>query len=154
MRRRGVHKNRPVLAAVLAVASVATFVPRSAEAAGADAAPAGSQFQSATADPRLGGHLYSAASPFNQLIPANPQLDPRSAAAVQLLVSSQKAKGFNLALSEWTVPAYFAQQSTTRQDVQIKGFEYVRRVMLGVPIPDNAKPVPEVEVHWAVIDPA
>uniref|UniRef100_UPI001C8520E8 hypothetical protein n=1 Tax=Paractinoplanes polyasparticus TaxID=2856853 RepID=UPI001C8520E8 len=74
LRRQRLHKIRPVLATMLAVASAATFVPRSAEAAGAGTAAAGSQFQSAAADPRIGGRLYSSTSPFNQLIPANPQL--------------------------------------------------------------------------------
>ncbi len=142
-----------MLVGLLAVASAATIVPRSAEAAGAAEAPAGSQFQAAAADPRIGGRLYSSTSPFNQLIPVNPQLDPRSAASVQLLVRSQKEKGFSMALSEWTVPAYFAQQDTTRHDIQIEGFDEVRRVMRGVPIPDNAKPDPEEDAHLTVIDP-
>ncbi|MGW4948422.1 hypothetical protein ACWEOZ_43310, partial [Actinoplanes sp. NPDC004185] len=30
-------------------------------------------------DPRVGGRLFAATSPFNQVIPVNPQLDPKSA---------------------------------------------------------------------------
>ncbi|WP_433793560.1 hypothetical protein [Actinoplanes sp. CA-252034] len=105
-------------------------------------------------DPRFGGRLYSATSPFNQAIPANPQLDPRSADYVRLLNRSKKEKGFVLALSEWTVPAYFAKQTTARHDVQIEGFDEVRRTMRGVPIPDNARPDPAEDAHLTVIDPA
>ncbi len=105
------------------------------------------------ADPRVGGRLYSSASPFNQAIPANPQLDPRSADYVRLLERSKNEKGFNMALSEWTVPAYFAQQNTTRHDVRIAGFDEVRRVMRGVPIPGNARPDPAEDGHLTVIDP-
>jgi hypothetical protein len=116
-------------------------------------------------DPRTGGRLFAATSPFNQVIPANPTLDPRSAAYVQLLNRSKKEKGFALSLKEWTVPVYFAQPNTTRQDVQIAGqppgahydrsfVHDVRRVMRGVPIPDNASPDPEEDAHLSVIDPA
>jgi hypothetical protein len=105
-------------------------------------------------DPRIGGRLYSAASPFNQAIPANPVLDARSAAYVQLLTRSKNEKGFSLAVREWSVPAYFAQADTTRHDVAIEGFDEVRRIMRGVPIPDNARPDPAEDAHLTVIDPA
>jgi hypothetical protein len=116
-------------------------------------------------DPRVGGRLYSATSPFNQAIPANPQLDPRSAAYVQLLNRSRNEKGFSLALGEWTVTAYFAEQDTPRHDVRISNgisgtaharnsVHDVRWIMRGVPIPDNARPDPEEDAHLSVIDPA
>ncbi|BEL09724.1 hypothetical protein Q0Z83_079150 [Actinoplanes sichuanensis] len=105
-------------------------------------------------DPRIGGRLYSADSPFNQAIPADPQLDPKSAEYVKLLGRSKKEKGFVLALKEWTVPAYFAKPATKRSDVRITGFDEVRRIMRGVPIPDNARPDPAEDAHLSVIDPA
>jgi hypothetical protein len=116
-------------------------------------------------DPRVGGRLYAASSPFNQAIPANPQLDPRSADYVRLLNRSKNEKGFVLSLKEWTVPAYFTRPDTTRQDIQIAGqppgahydrryIPDVRRVMHDVPIPDNARPDPMEDAHLSVIDPA
>ncbi|WP_177319912.1 hypothetical protein [Actinoplanes philippinensis] len=107
----------------------------------------------ARSDPRLGGRLYSATSPFNQAIPTNAQVDPRSADYVKLLNRSRQEKGFVVALREWSVPAYFARQGTPRHDVRITGFDEVRRIMRGVPIPDNARPDPAEDAHLSVIDP-
>ncbi|MGW4946777.1 hypothetical protein ACWEOZ_34915, partial [Actinoplanes sp. NPDC004185] len=67
------HKHRPVLAALLAMASAVTMVPRDAAAAVNGAVVVNA------ADPRVGGRLFAATSPFNQVIPVNPQLDPKSA---------------------------------------------------------------------------
>ncbi|MEU4158200.1 hypothetical protein [Actinoplanes sp. NPDC026670] len=105
-------------------------------------------------DPRTGGRLHSATSPFNQAIPANPQLDPRSADYVRLLGRSKNEKGFVLAVEEWTVPAYFVKHDTRRHDVRISGYDNVQRVMRNVPIPDNARPDPSEDAHLSVIDPA
>jgi hypothetical protein len=93
-----------VLTAALAMTVVATY-PRSNDTA----KDAGSL------DPRTGGRLYAATSTFNQLIPANPQLDPRSTNYVKLLSRSKTEKGFVLSVKEWTVPVYFAQPDTARQ---------------------------------------
>ncbi|MBL7262311.1 hypothetical protein [Paractinoplanes lichenicola] len=116
-------------------------------------------------DPRVGGRLFAATSPFNQVIPTNPQLDPRSADYVKLMNRSKKEKGFVLSVKEWTVPAYFAKPATMRHDVLIlgqpPGAHYDRafvhdvvRIMRGVPIPDNAQPDPMDDAHLTVIDPA
>ncbi|GAB2598263.1 hypothetical protein Aab01nite_74180 [Paractinoplanes abujensis] len=116
-------------------------------------------------DPRVGGRLFSATSPFNQVIPANAQIDPRSAEYVKLMIRSKRDKGFVLSVTDWTVPAYFAKSDTTRHDVRISGqppgahydrtfVHDVRRIMRGVPIPDNAKPDPQDDAHLTVIDPA
>jgi hypothetical protein len=116
-------------------------------------------------DPLTGGRLYAATSPFNQVIPANPQLDPRSASYVRLLSRSKNEKGFVLSVKEWTVPAYFAQRGTARYDVRISGqppgahydpnfVHDVPRIMHDVPIPANARPDPMEDAHLSVIDPA
>jgi hypothetical protein len=163
LRRRKLHKYGPVLATLLAGASTAILVPSGADAAvgrsvaapGVDVAP----------DPRVGARLYSATSPFNQLIPANPVLDPRSAAYVRTLSRSRSEKGFVVSLDEWSVPAYFTQPGTQRHDIRISGqppgahydrtfIHDVQRVMRDVPIPDNARPDPMDDAHLSVIDPA
>ncbi|MFI7544851.1 hypothetical protein [Actinoplanes sp. NPDC049599] len=141
------------------MASTVTMVPRDAAAA------TGSATLATAADPLAGGRLYAATSPFNQVIPVNPQLDSRSAAYVQLLGRSKKEKGFVLSVKEWTVPAYFAKPDTARHDVRIAGqppgahydrtfVHDVNRIMRGVPIPDNALPDPMEDAHLTVIDPA
>jgi hypothetical protein len=129
------------------------------------AAAAAGRAAAAAADPRLGGRLFAATSPFNQPIPANPALDPNSAAYVNLLNKSKAEHGFDLAVKEWTVPAYFAQADTPRHDIAISGqppgAHYDRayvpnrpEVMHGVPIPADARPDPMEDAHMSVIDPA
>jgi hypothetical protein len=114
-------------------------------------------------DPRAGGRLYAATSPFNQAIPVNPQLDPLSADYVRLLSRSKREKGFVLSVGEWTVPAYFAQPETARHDVVISGqppgahydrnfVHDVPRIMYDVPIPADARPDPMEDSHLSVID--
>jgi len=116
-------------------------------------------------DPRTGGRLYAATGFFNQVISANPQLDPRSTDFVRMLSRSKKEKGFVLSVKEWTVPAYFAQPTTPRHDVRISGqppgahydrnfVHDVARIMHDVPIPANARPDPMEDGHMTVIDPA
>ncbi|MBL7262312.1 hypothetical protein [Paractinoplanes lichenicola] len=159
MRLLKLHKHRPVLAALLAVASAVTMVPRDASAAVNGVVVANA------ADPRAGGRLFAATSPFNQVIPTNPELDPRSASYVSLMNRSKKEKGFSVAVKEWAIPAYFAKPGTARRDVLIAGqppgahydrtfVHDVQRIMRGVPIPDNAQPDPMDDAHLTVIDPA
>jgi len=118
----------------------------------------------AALDPRTGARLYDAASPFNQVIAVNPELDPRSAGFVRLLGRSKNEKGFVLSVDEWTVPTYFAQPDTARQDVRISGqppgahydrafIHDVARIMRAVPIPAGARPDPMEDAHLTVIDP-
>ncbi|WP_203722736.1 hypothetical protein, partial [Paractinoplanes abujensis] len=159
MRLVKLPKHRPALAALLAVASAVTMVPRDASAAVDGAVVANA------ADPRGSGRLFSATSPFNQVIPTNPQIDPRSAQYVKTLVRSKTEKDFVLSVTDWTVPVYFSEANTARHDVRIAGqppgghydrafIHDVQRIMRGVPIPDNAKPDPQDDAHLTVIDPA
>lgn len=144
-----------MLVAALVMSAVAGCADTTAAAQSADD----------TTDPRTGGRLYAPTSPFNEAIPADPQIDPRSADYVELLKRSKKERDFVLSVTEWTVPAYFAQRETKRHDVRIAGqppgahydrsFAHdVRRVMRGVPIPDGARPDPMEDAHLSVIDPA
>jgi len=73
---------------------------------------------------------------------------------VKLLNRSKQEKGFVMALSEWSVPAYFARADTPRHNVWIEGFDDVPRVMRDVPIPEDARPDPADDGHLTVVDPA
>lgn len=114
-------------------------------------------------DPRSGGRLYAPTSLFNQVVPVDPEIDPRSGDYLQLLERSKNEKGFVLSVEEWTVPAYFTEPGSTRHDVTISGqppgahydphfVHDVRRVMRGVPVPDTARPDPQEDAHMVVID--
>jgi hypothetical protein len=113
----------------------------------------------ATADARL----YSRFSAFNRPIGANPVIDPNSSAMVDTLVASANARGFSVASNEWTVPVYYADETTPRYDVAIAGqppgahydpsfVHDVPRIMHDVPIPPEAAPDPQIDGHMTVID--
>jgi len=86
--------------------------------------------------------LYSSANPFAKKIESNPEIDPDSDAMVEGLVS-QAVIGFVIAQKQWTVPVYYADESTPRYDVTLKcGKEWEMGVtqLKNVPIPDWAEP--------------
>lgn len=86
--------------------------------------------------------LYSNANPFAKKIESNPEIDPNSDAMVEGLVS-QAAIGFVIAQKQWTVPVFYADESTPRYDVTLKcGKEWELGVtkLKNVPIPDWAEP--------------
>ncbi|HHT9112669.1 MAG: carboxypeptidase regulatory-like domain-containing protein [Planctomycetes bacterium] len=86
--------------------------------------------------------LYSNANPFVKEIESNPEIDPNSDAMVEGLVS-QAAIGFVIAQKQWTVPVFYADESTPRYDVTLKcGKEWELGVtqLKNVPIPDWAEP--------------
>lgn len=147
----------PIIAALLASLGMSAVIgcPGSTNAA----------INARNLDPLTGGRLYATTSPFNQVIPANPALDPRSTNYVRMLSRSKSEKGFVLSVKEWTVPAYFAQPGTARHDVRISGqppgghydpnfVHDVPRIMHDVPIPADARPDPMEDAHLSVIDPA
>ena len=86
--------------------------------------------------------LYSTANPFAKKIESNPEIDPNSDAMVEGIVS-QAAIGFVIAQKQWTVPVFYADESTPRYDVTLKcGKEWELGVtqLKNVPIPDWAEP--------------
>jgi hypothetical protein len=93
-------------------------------------------------------------SPFGQPIPANPEIDPNSAAMVSYLVERENLRAFNMAVSAWTVPLFYADANTPRYDVPLTkaaGWGWPSP-MKGVPIPADAKPDPQGDSHLAIID--
>ena len=86
--------------------------------------------------------LYSKDNPFSQKIGSNPEIDPNSDAMVEGIVS-QAAIGFVITQKQWTVPVFYADESTPRYDVTLKcGKEWEMGVtkLKNVPIPDWAEP--------------
>lgn len=86
--------------------------------------------------------LYSNSNPFAQKIESNPEIDSNSGDMVKGIVS-EAAIGFVIALKQYTVPVYYADESTPRYDVTLKcGKEWEIGVtkMKNVPIPDWAEP--------------
>src|SRR3990167_2633376 len=86
--------------------------------------------------------LYSKDNPFSQKIGYNPEIDPNSDAMVEGIVS-QAAVGFVITQKQWTVPVFYADESTPRYDVTLKcGKEWEMGVtkLKNVPIPDWAEP--------------
>jgi hypothetical protein len=108
-------------------------------------------------------NMYSASSPFNQAIPANPTLDASSATMVQGLSAAAAAKGFPLSVKAWTIPAYTATATTPRYDVSITSrppgwrldgtWKAAYHTMVGVPIPAGAAPDPDSDGHMSILDP-
>ena len=56
--------------------------------------------------------LFSDASPFNNPIPANPQIDINSDKMVESLIKDYESKGFFIALKSFSETVYFTGPST------------------------------------------
>jgi hypothetical protein len=96
--------------------------------------------------------LYAPDSPWNTRIPADATIDPRSRELVGSLREAADEEGFVLALRRWTVPVYFADAGTPREDVSLTAPWTEYRRLSGVPIPPGARPDPQDDGHLTVID--
>jgi len=96
--------------------------------------------------------LYAAKSPFNQPIPADAVIDPRSDAYVASLAEAGRGQGLFVALRRWTVPVYYARASTPRINVRLTASWRVADWMLRVPIPRDAAPDPAGDGHLTILD--
>jgi hypothetical protein len=89
--------------------------------------------------------LYSSDSPFNQLIGANPSIDPNSDAYISRLMAADKLL---LIWKQYSAPFYFATDSTPRYDVVLTcgpAWELGVTRLVGVPIPDWAEPSHDID---------
>jgi len=96
--------------------------------------------------------FYAPSSPWNTPLPADVPVHPRSAPMVDALVRAVRARGFVIAVTEWTVPLVRADPAA-RHDIALTASWAPRRVLPAVPVPDDARPDPEGDGHLAVIDP-
>lgn len=96
--------------------------------------------------------LYSDSSPFNQKIPTDAEVDPNSDVMLQSLKDAFEEGEFYIALKEWTVPVYFADENTPRYDVKLTANWALADFLKDVPIPDFAEPDPQEDGEMAIID--
>jgi hypothetical protein len=96
--------------------------------------------------------LYSDASPLNQRIPPDAEIDPDSPIMVSSLIAEAERQGFLIAVKEWTVPVYYAGPRTPRYSVRLTARWAPYDVMRGVPIPRYALPDPMGDGHMTIID--
>jgi hypothetical protein len=96
--------------------------------------------------------LYSGKSPFNQPIPPNAKIDPRSDAYVAGLAEAGRRHGLFVSVARWTVPVYYATASSPRVDVRLTASWRVADWMLRVPIPRGAAPDPSSDGHMTILD--
>lgn len=108
-----------------------------------------------TSDPAVVN--YRSDSIFHQKIADNPEIDPNSAAMVARL-AKYATQGLVVATDEWSIPIFYADESTRRHDVRLtaswrpfvnnKQIDYLKKV----PIPDSAQPDPMDDGHMTIID--
>ncbi len=135
---------------ILAILVVATM---SAAAAPASTPPAPRRF-------------FSDDSFWNQPIPGNAEVDPRTERWIKLLETEPTGENFLVNCKQWTIPVYEVNSSTPLQKVGLLAItpeEKIRwhtdRGFFGhgkgfdlVPIPAEASPDPQADSHLAVVD--
>jgi len=101
------------------------------------------------------GRPFLAASEWNTPLPQDVAVDPLSDDFMSRMAPSlvNDGNGFWLDMNEWTVPVWYADDSTPRYDIPCRrpwgcgpGFGQA------VPIPENALPDPRGDGHMAVVD--
>lgn len=94
---------------------------------------------------------FKQSSVFYQKIPAGVSIDPNSSIMVGSLVD-EADKAFQVVVKEWSVPVYFADASTEKQDVKMTRSWAPKKKLINVPIPSFAEPDPESDGHMVIID--
>jgi len=103
---------------------------------------------------------------WNQPIPANDEVDPRTERWVKLLETEPTKENFLVNSTQWTIPVYEVNRSTPRQKIGLLAITpeekihwHTSRDFFGhgpgfdlVPIPPEAKPDPQADSHLAVVD--
>jgi len=97
---------------------------------------------------------YSDASPFNQQISPDAEIDPNSATMVQSLAQDARQRGFYMVVDKWTVPIYYADANTPRYNVELTASwaAWFATTMNGAPIPDWAAPDPQDDGSMTIVD--
>ncbi|MCF6366155.1 MAG: hypothetical protein L3J35_08135 [Bacteroidales bacterium] len=95
---------------------------------------------------------FSSNSVFYNPIGDNPQIDPNSSVMVGSLIEQQESQGFLIAVKEWTVPVYFTDALTEKQDVSMSASWAPMKTLKNVPIPEYAEPDPSGDGHMVIID--
>lgn len=98
-----------------------------------------------------GGRPFAPSSPFNTRIPPRPRLHPDSKRVVAAL-ARRATGGIVVATREWTMPVFLADRSKRRHEVRLTAEWSPFERMVGMPIPDVARPDPQGDGHLAVVD--
>ena len=112
--------------------------------------------------------FFSDKSFWNQPIPADAQIDPRTAAWIEMLEQEPTKEYFGISYSQWTIPVYEANERTPLVYVddhylaeEEKGtwITVAARDKFGhgpdfnpLPLPKNARPDPQTDAHLCVVD--
>ena len=110
--------------------------------------------------------FFSDQSFWNQPVPADAGIDPRTARWIRLLETEPTSQGFLVNSTQWTIPVYEVTRATPLQKVGLLAItpaEKIRwhtdRGYFGhgagfdrVPIPPEASPDPKADSHLAVVD--
>ncbi len=113
------------------------------------AAPAGGQSARQKPGP---WRPFSPESPWNQRIPKNPEIDPRSTELVEDLASSSRWNFLGINIKSYSIPVYFVDSARTPavpvkcRDVVGEGFDKP------VPVPEGAQPDPQSDRHLCIVD--
>jgi hypothetical protein len=92
-------------------------------------------------------HLYSAESPLNQRIGADPEIDPESAMYVAKVKQAADEGGVVIELKQYTTSVFFTDSSTPKKNVTMAcGPQWAGVSKLtGVPMPSFAEPTQDVD---------
>ncbi len=145
-------------AVVLAVLACSTFAAHGASIA---AAPAHSE----PAKPR---RFFADDSFWNQPLPTNPDVDPRSDHYISLLERDPSGKNFGINLTQYAIPVFEVDETTPRVVVRHHSLSDAEKVVWKtdrttfghgrdfdaalVPIPEAAAPDPGSDMHLALVD--
>lgn len=96
---------------------------------------------------------FASTSPWNTPIPANPEIDPNSAAFIQQFstATSNYDPRFWVNIQKATIPVWFATAQSPLYKVTCPGTKCTWAT--AVPIPPEARPDPSSDAHMVIIDP-
>ena len=110
--------------------------------------------------------FFSADSFWNQPLPANAAVDPRTARWIKLLETEPTGENFLVNSEQWTIPVYEVDAATPRVEVGLLAISpeerirwHTERTHFGhganfdrVPLPTTAMPDPKADSHLALVD--
>lgn len=96
---------------------------------------------------------FKGKSIFYDSIPSTASVDPNSTTMVESLID-QANQGFLIAVKEWTITVYYADENTPRSDVKLTAGWAPKKKLQNVPIPEFAEPDPSGDGHMVIIDEA